>query len=162
MVILLLGCTSQDEPRASGTTEPATTTIGVATAIEEPVEETSGLIRIGPAAYELVFSCVDRGAGEILAVGVGTDINGKRVHAFVQAFVGEPYVGVEVGEGEEKVLFEPRLDVPLLFTFHQDILRFETVDFVTDLDVDNATFTPAGMGSLVVNCASFETSLPPG
>ncbi len=121
----------------------------------------SGLIRIGPAAYELDFSCVDRGAGEILAVGAGTDVNNRRVHAFVQAFVGEPYVGIEVGEGDERVLFEPRLDVPLLFTFHQDILRFENVDFVTNLDVENSTYTPAGMGSVVINCVSFETVLPP-
>ncbi len=119
-----------------------------------------GLVRVGPSAYDLVFTCVDRGAGEILAVGVGRDVNNKPVHAFVQAFVAEPYIGVEVGEPGEKVLFEPRLGVLLNFIFDHDIVRFDNVDFVTDLNIETGEFTPAGIGSVVVECRSYETELP--
>ena len=119
-----------------------------------------GLVRVGPSTYDLVFTCVDGGAGEILAVGVGRDVNNKPVEAFVQAFVGEPYVGLKVGDEGEEVLFEPRLGVLLDFTFGHDIVRFDNVDFVTDLNIDTGEYTPAGIGSVVVECRSYEAELP--
>ena len=160
MFAVVSGCSTQgdtdDTDRAE--IEQETSPASVATTIPHSV----GLIRVGPSAYDLVFTCVDGGAGEILAVGVGRDVNNKPVHAFVQAFVGEPYIGVEVGEPGEVVLFEPRLGVLLNFTFDHDIVRFDNVDFVTDLNVETGEFTPAGIGSVVVECRSYETELPAG
>ena len=155
---LVAGCSTQgdtdDTDRAE--IEQETSPASVATRIPHSV----GLVRVGPSAYDLVFTCVDGGAGEILAVGVGRDVNNKPVHAFVQAFVGEPYIGVEVGDPGEVVRFEPRLGVLLNFTFHLDIVRFDNVDFVTDLNVETGEYTPAGIGSVVVECRSYETELP--
>ena len=119
---LVAGCSTQDDAddtdgaEIEQETSPASDT----TTIPHSV----GLVRVGPSAYDLVFTCVDGGAGEILAVGVGRDINNKPVEAFVQAFVGEPYVGLKVGDEGEEVLFEPRLGVLLDFTFGHDIVRF--------------------------------------
>ncbi|MDE0701014.1 MAG: hypothetical protein F4Y27_00600 [Acidimicrobiaceae bacterium] len=124
------------------------------------IPQSVGLVRVGPSAYDLVFSCVDGGAGEILAAGVGRDVNNKPVHAFVQAYVGEPYIGLEVGEEGEEVLFEPRLGVLLDFTFEHDIIRFDNVDFVTELNIETGEYTPAGIGSVVVECRSYETEIP--
>ena len=50
----------------------------------------------------------------------------------------------------------------LNFTFDHDIVRFDNVDFVTDLNVETGEFTPAGIGSVVVECRSYETELPAG
>ena len=158
LALLISACVSEDNTETPSTSEPRN---GVQTSNETTIFAPSvGLIRIGPSAYDLTFNCVDQGANEVLAVGVGTDANGKNVHAFVQAFVGESYVGVEVGDDISSMLFEPRLEVPLEFTFQHDILRFDTVEFVTDLDVDTATYTPAGTGSVVIECNSYETELP--
>ncbi len=133
-----------------------TSSVGSTTTIPHSV----GLVRVGPSVYDLVFACVDSGAGELLAVGVGRDQNDKPVRAFVRAHVAEPYIGVEVGEEGEEVLFEPRLGVLLDFTFQHDIVRFDDVDFVAGLNIDNGEHTPAGMGSVVVECRSYETGLP--
>ena len=139
---------SRAQPEVTGSDDAATAPRSV------------GLVRIGPAAYDLTFTCVDRGAAEVLAVGVGTDVNNKPVQAFVQAFVGEPYIGVSVGDGDDRVLFEPRLGVLLDFTFDHDVVRFDAVDFVTELDFETGEYTPAGLGSAVVECRSYETGNP--
>ena len=155
---LVAGCSTQDDADDTdgAEIEQETSAASVATTIPHSV----GLVRVGPSAYDLVFTCVDGGAGEILAVGVGRDVNNKPVHAFVQAFVGEPYVGLKVGDEGEEVLFEPRLGVLLDFTFGHDIVRFDNVDFVTDLNIDTGEYTPAGIGSVVVECRSYEAELP--
>ena len=140
--------------------------IGAISDVEEPsarstkAQQSVGLVRVGPVAYDLVFSCVDGGEGEILAAGVGRDVNNKPVHAFVQAYVGEPYVGLEVGEEGEEVLFEPRLGALLDFTFDHDVIRFDNVDFVAELDIETGEYTPAGIGSVVVECRSYTTKIP--
>lgn len=135
---------------------------------ETSVPVSVGLIRIGPSAYDLTFTCFETAASgdsseDILAVGVGRDVNNKRVQAFVQASVSEPYIGVSVGEaGEagEAVRFEPRLGAPLEFTFDHNVVRFAEVDFVTDLDIETGQFTPAGTGSVVIECRSYATGTP--
>ena len=158
--VFAAGCSllgnADDEDRAPLEDEASSIESDASTTIPHSV----GLVRVGPSAYDLVFTCVDGGAGEILAVGIGRDVNNKPVQAFVQAFVGEPYVGLEVGDRGEEVLFEPRLGVLLGFTFQHDIVRFDNVDFVTDLNIETGEYTPAGMGSVVVECRSYETELP--
>lgn len=157
---LVAGCSTQDVTSDTDAAEAEQETSAISS--ETTIPYSVGIVRIGPSAYDLVFTCVDGGAGEILAVGVGRDVNNKPVQAFVQAFLAEPYIGLEVGEQVEKVRFEPRLGVPLGFTFNHDIVRFDNVDFVTDLNIDTGEFTPAGIGSVVVECRSYETEIPEG
>ncbi len=154
--VFVAGCSLLDDADDNG----ATPNVEEPAASETAAPQSVGLVRVGPAAYDLVFTCVDGGAGEILAAGVGRDVNNKPVHAFVQAYVGEPYVGLEVGEEGEEVLFEPRLGVLLDFTFEHDIIRFDNVDFVTELNIETGEYTPAGIGSVVVECRSYETKIP--
>lgn len=157
---LVAGCSTQDVTNDAHGVETEQETS--APSSETTIPHSVGLVRIGPSAYDLVFTCIDGGDGEILAVGVGRDVNNKPVEAFVQAFVTEPYIGLEVGQAGEKVRFEPRLGVPLSFTFDHDIVRFDNVDFVTDLNIETGEFTPAGIGSVVVECRSYETEIPDG
>lgn len=154
--VFVAGCSLLDDADDNDATPNVEEPAASATAVPQSV----GLVRIGPAAYDLVFTCVDGGAGEIFAAGVGRDVNDKPVHAFVQANVGEPYIGLEVGEEGEKVLFEPRLGVLLDFNFDHDIIRFDNVDFVTELNIETGEYTPAGIGSVVVECRSYETEVP--
>ena len=161
VALVVAGCSVSDEPNLG--TPPTTTTTdgGPTSSTTSTVPPSVGLVRIGPSAYDLTFTCIAPGAGEILAVGVGTDINGRRVESYVQAYVGEPFVGVVVGEGAEAVRFEPRIDRRLDFDLVDDVLRFDDVDFVSDLDLQTGAFTPAGVGSVVVECRSYEDELPP-
>lgn len=161
VALAVTGCSVTDEPNL-GTPPTTTTTVATtSTSTTTTLPPSVGLVRIGPSAYDLTFTCIAPGAGEILAVGLGTDVNGRRVESYVQAYVGEPFVGVVVGEGDNAVRFEPRIDRRLEFDLVDDVLRFDDVDFVSDLDLETGEFTPAGVGSVVVECRSYEEELPP-
>ena len=158
--VVVGGCSLQGNANDEDGAELEVSAPSITSDASTTIPHSVGLVRVGPSAYDLVFTCVDGGAGEILAAGVGRDVNNKPVHAFVQAFVGEPYVGLEVGNPGEEVLFEPRLGVLLEFTFQHDIVRFDNVDFITGLDIETGEYTPAGIGSVVVECRSYETEIP--
>ncbi len=123
-----------------------------------------GLLTVGDVQYSLGFDCYAPGAGEILAIGVGTDpLTDTRVEAYVQAFLGAPYFGVEIeAVGEEPVLYEAALERILEFSFADDVLRADDVDLVTELDLDTLSGTPAGLGSVVVECREYLDELPAG
>ncbi|NIV55700.1 MAG: hypothetical protein GWN48_09095 [Actinobacteria bacterium] len=164
VTVLATTCSVTDEPNRAeptSTTSPSATAATDSTSTTTTVPVSAGLIRIGPASYDLDVTCIAPGAGELLAVGVGRDVNDKPVEAFVQAFLGEPYVGLRVGTGQEEVLFESRLEGVLEFSIADDVLRFPEVDFVTDLDLVSGEFTPAGLGSVVIECRAYEDELPP-
>ena len=154
------GCSVQDGPTgtlAPTTTRPTTTTVATTTTAG-PVS--SAVIEIGPALYELDAVCAAGGAGEVEVAVVGTDVNGRRVVGLVRAFLGEPYVGIQVGEGDEAVLFEPRLEGVLPFEVEGAAVSFPEVDFVTGLDLETGEFVPAGLGTVTVECLEFERELP--
>ena len=92
---------------------------------------------------------------------VGADVNGLPVVGYVRAFLGAPYVALQVGEGPEAVLFEPRLEGTLPFDLTDVGVTFEEVDFVTELDLESGEFTPAGIGSVYVACLDYVRALPP-
>lgn len=160
VVGILGGCSVQDGPigeRAPTTTRASTTT---ASTTSVPALLSSAMIEIGPASYELDAVCAAGGAGEVEVAVDGVDINGRRVIGLIRAFLGEPYVGLQVGEGANAKLFEPRLEGVLTFELDDNILQFDEVDFVTELDLETGEFVPAGLGSVTVDCEEFVRDLP--
>ena len=162
--LLLVGsvsaCSVQDGPtgqRAPTTTLAATTTEATTTTAA-PLS--TAVIEIGPAIYELDAICAAGGAGEVEVALAGEDVNGRRVVGLVRAFLGEPYVGLQVGEAANAVLFEPRLEGVLPVEFVDDVLEFSEVDFVTELDLSTGEFVPAGIGTVAVECRGYERVLP--
>jgi len=170
VVLLVLGasCSVQDQPNrraeSTSTTEAVSTAPVVPADTAPPASVSVGLVTVGDARYSLDFDCFAPGAGEILAIGVGIDpITETRVEAYVQAFLGTPYLGIEVAAvGEEPVLYEAALERVLEFSFADDVLRADGVDLVVELDLDALTGTPAGVGSVVVECREFLDELPEG
>jgi hypothetical protein len=159
--LLAAGCSVQDGPtgqRAPTTTTRASTTTVATTTTTVPLS--SAVIEIGPAVYELDAVCAAGGASEVEVAVNGLDVNGKPVVGRIRAFEAEPYVGLQVGEGDEAVLFEPRLEGVLPFEFDGERLEFVDVEFVTDLDLLTGEFVPGGVGSVVVECLAFVRSLP--
>lgn len=166
IVAALGGCSINADPTTevgSTTTTTTTTTVGLVppSGPSDGTVGSSAVVRIGPARYDLSALCAAPGAGEVQVALSGTDVNGRVVAGYVQAFLGEPYIGMQVGEGDRAVLFESRLDESLTFEFANDILTFPEVHFVSGLDLDTAEFTPAGVGSVAVECAEYERELPP-
>jgi hypothetical protein len=159
-VVAAGACSVQDGPtgQRAPTTSRATTTTEATTTSAAPLS--SAIIEIGPARYELDAVCAAGGAGEVEVAVRGLDVNGLRVVGLIRAFLGEPYIGLQVGEGDDAVLFEPRLEGVLPFDLVDDMLDFPEVDFVTELDLSTGEFVPAGIGSVTVECLGFVRELP--
>jgi len=160
-LMALTGCSIQDGPtgtRAPTTTRGSTTTAETTTTTATPLS--TAVVTIGPARYELDAICAAGGAGEIAVRVEGFDVNGLPVVGQIQAFVGAPYIGLQVGEGEAAVLFEPRFEGTLDFELVANVVEFAEVDFVTELDLATGEFVPAGIGTVRVECLEYVRELP--
>lgn len=160
IAVILAACSVQDGPtgQRAPTTTRATTSTEATTTTMAPLS--SAVIEIGPARYELDAICAAGGAGEVDVRVEGFDVNGLPVVGLIRAFVAEPYIGLQVGDEGDAVLFEPRLEGTLPFEFADDILEFAEVDFVTELDLATGEFVPAGIGSVTVECLDYVRELP--
>jgi len=145
------------------TTEaPTTTALQVVTTIMNvPSEElvSIGHVSIGSVQYDFSFECWAAGAGDILALGVGEDPgSGEFTQAIVQAFFGQEYVSVLVGD--ERVL-ELAIDQPAELFVQSDTIRGSALRFV-DAQGSAGVGEALGVGSVTVECDSFAPGLPEG
>jgi hypothetical protein len=163
-VIVSGGCSVQDGPTGQRAPSPtAAPTIPTSSAEPPPTTAapvSSAVIEIGPARYELDAVCAAGGASEVEVAVTGLDVNAKPVIGLIRAFEAEPYIGLQVGDAGEAVLFEPRLEGVLPFELDGDVLEFPEVDFVTELDLATGEFVAAGVGSVTVECLTFVRELP--
>jgi hypothetical protein len=160
ILLLVSACSVQDGP--TGTANPtftATTTVAATTTTEAP--RSTAVVLIGPARYELDALCAAGGAGEVEVSLSGEDVNGLPVIGYIRGFLGEPYVSLQVGAGDDAVLFEPRLEGTLPFDLTESGVVFAEVDFVSALDLETGEFVPAGLGSAAVKCLDYVRALPP-
>ncbi|MEM7139485.1 MAG: hypothetical protein AAF548_00530 [Actinomycetota bacterium] len=161
LAVIVAACSVDDGSSDAGppTTAPASTS-STTTTTTEPAPVSTALIRIGPARYELEAVCAAGGAGEIEVSAAGSDVNGLPAAAYIRAFLTDPYVSLLVGEGDDAVFFEPRIDRVLDVELTDDGVRMAEVDFVSGLDLSTGDFTPAGLGAVEVICQGYERALP--
>jgi hypothetical protein len=165
-VLLLVACSidSSTEPEvvpaASAETTGATVATTVATTTTRPPPASEGFIRIADTVYELTVTCFATGAGEVLAIGVGTAPDtGEPVEAFVQAYLGSPYVGMRIGSGEGE-LIESSLDGSLDLYLRDDKIEASAIRFVRHLDLETGAGESVGVGQIEIDCLHYETELP--
>lgn len=140
----------------SSTEAPSSTTATT----EPPPPLSEGTVRIGDDVYELSFTCYAAGAGEVLAIGVGTKPDsGEQVEAYIQAFLGSPYVGLRIGSGEGS-LIESAFDRPLDLYLQDDQIRGSAIRFVRGLDLDSGSGEQVGIGQIEISCLHYEEDLP--
>ena len=140
--------------------------------IEEPVPETTaptstgapppppseGTVEIGETHYQFVVTCHELGAGEVVVVGAGDDpVSGGVVELYLQAFLGDPYVGLRLADG---TLIEPSLESPLDLYLQDDVIRASAIRFVQDLDLQTGSATEVGFGELEIHCYEYSNELP--
>lgn len=152
--LVAAACSVQDgagegPPDRSATSAPSTSTS--APVEEAPEAESVGLLTIDDQAFDLTADCFAPGAGELLVLAVG---DGVLVYA--EAFLGAPYLGVEI----DGALLEPSIDRPLEFSIDENVIRADDVLLVRDLDLESGESTAAGTGTLVVECRSYLDDLP--
>ena len=154
VVVVASACSVQDgsgggPPDRSPTSEPVTSSIVSAEVSLEP--ESVGLLTIDDRTFDLVADCFAPGAGEVLVLAVGED-----VEVYVEAFLESPYLAIQI----DGWLLEPSIDRPLEFSIDGGIVRVGEVLLVRDLDLESEEFTAAGTGALVVECRTFLDELP--
>ena len=141
--------------------------------IEEPVPETTaptstvappepppseGTVEIGETHYQFAVTCHELGAGEVVVTGAGDDpVSGGLVELYLQAFLGDPYIGLRLADG---TLIEPSLDSPLDLYLQDDVIRASAIRFVQDLDLDTGSATEVGFGELEIHCYEYTNELP--
>ena len=133
-------------------------------------------VTIDGDTYDFVVDCYDAGAGSVVVVGEGEEPDtaieagggeGDRseTHIFVQAFLGDSYIGVTIEPGEEggqEVVYEASLDDPLDLVLESDVISAGSITFVRNLDLATGSGSTAGDGSLRVTCGRYEAGSPPG
>lgn len=171
--LLLAACSSAAPAAAESTTSTSTT---VATTVAAPVESdvevsttiervvsselvSAGNVTIGETTYSFSFECWAAGAGDILALGVGEHPeSSEETQVIVQAFFGQPYVSVFVGESE---VLELAIDKPAELFVQSDTIRGSALRFVSASD-SAGVGDLLGLGSVTVECESFAPGLPEG
>ena len=164
VLLASVACSVDDGSQRRG--RPTSTDAEVDTAPTEPAPTTTwpasvGVVKVAEASYDITATCYAPGAGEVLAIGSAMTPDGDRVELYLQAFLGAPYVGISV-YGAQTITYEAAIDRPLTITYEADILRADDIDLVTDLDLASGDSIAAGTGSVVIECRSYESELPPG
>jgi hypothetical protein len=138
------------------TTEPGPSTV---LTVPAPHLTSPGAIDIGGTSYDFVFECYAAGAGDVLALGVGTDpVTGESTEAVVQAFLGLPYVAIVVDGG---AVFELAVDRQAELFIQQGVIHGSALRFVA-AQSEAGVGTELGLGSVSVECDDFATGLPDG
>ncbi len=169
MLLFVVACTSGAdvaEPEASSTTSTMSTTstttteVVNTTVVTVPAPEFSspGEIIIGEDTWEFVFECYAAGAGDVLALGLGSETDGAQTQAVVQAFLGAAYVAVLIGE--DRVL-ELAIDRPAELFVQGNLIRGSALRFV-DADGASGVGESLGLGTVHIDCDSFAPGLPEG
>ena len=167
LAVLVGGCSIDDGSGEASRPEPSPTTTTTRSPSPTTTADTFdsvGIVEIAGETHEIEADCHAPGAGEVLAIGLATPDDGRRIEVYLQAFLGEPYLAIAVtpAAGGETVTYEAAVDRPLEIVYDADILRVDDAALVTDLDLETGEGTDAGIGSVVVECRAYEDELPPG
>ena len=117
-----------------------------------------GRVEVGDTHYEFAVTCHDLGAGEVVVIGAGDDpLSDGLVELYLQAFLGDPYVGLRLADG---TLIEPSLDSQLDLYLQDDVIRASAIRFVRDLNLETGEATEVGFGEFEIHCYSYERESP--
>ena len=168
--VFLAGCSSAATdaapettvaPTVAPTTTPATEIEVVTTIRRVPSSELAsvGHVTVDSVQYDFAFECWAAGAGDILALGVGEDPKSdEQTQAIVQAFFGQAYVSVLIGDDR---VVELAIDQPADLFVQADTIRGSALRFV-DAQGAAGVGEPLGLGTVTVECNGFAPGLPEG
>ena len=156
-VLGFAACASTDDGAIVSTTVSASTAAAPGSAGQEP-PRSEGTVEVGDTIYRLAVSCYAPGAGDLLVLGVGEDPDSDGfVEMYLQAFLGDPYIGLRLGDG---TLLESSLDGPLDLYLQDDVIRASAIRFVEGLDLGTGEATEVGFGELEIFCSGYAKELP--
>tara|TARA_Y100000590_G_scaffold462158_1_gene625562 strand:- start:937 stop:1440 length:504 start_codon:yes stop_codon:yes gene_type:complete len=137
--------------------EPVVTTT---TRAPGPEVKTNGWVQVGDQTFDLFFTCYSPGAGDVAAIGVGEEASSSQnVEVLIQGFLGQPYVGVTVGES---ILYESMLEGSLEVFVHDGTISAGAIEWTRGLDLESGRGERVGYGAVFVSCAEYIHDLPEG
>lgn len=174
-LVLVAGCSSTNTDVAGVSTSVPTTTTTSTTTTVAPVVETDapelepiiipgselrspGTITVDDVEHAFVFECYAGGAGDVLALGVGTGDTDPGTQAVVQAFFGNPYVAIQFADGS---VFELAIDRQAELFLQGSDIRGSALRFVQS-GASSGVGDAAGLGAVTVACDGFAPGLPDG
>lgn len=156
LAVIAIGCASSDGPTTVAV-DPTTSTAPPTTApdVTAPGHDSVATVVIADQTWEFDASCALPGEGEVIVWGTGEDPEtGRPAELLLEASAAAPYVGISAGGR----LLEAALDGPLVLTVDAGTVRGDDITFVADADIETGEGTPAGQGSVLVECAGYESS----
>tara|TARA_B110000438_G_C15759584_1_gene626679 strand:+ start:363 stop:875 length:513 start_codon:yes stop_codon:yes gene_type:complete len=158
MTALLVGASCGGDETKSERVEAEPSVIPTSTMTVVPELVTNGWIQLGELSFDLEFTCYSPGAGDVTAIGIGKHPdNGQWVEALIQGFLGQPYVGLTIGES---VRYEASLDSPLEVFVHDGTISAGAIEWVRGLDLDSGVGERVGYGAVFVSCSEYVHDLP--
>ena len=151
------GCAdTADGPLVSD--EAASGEVVTTTAAPPEPPRSEGTAKIGEVEYEFTVTCQDRGAGDVVVLGVGADpVSGSLVELYLEASFVDPYIGLRLADG---TLIEPSLESPLDLYLQDDVIRASAIRFVRDLNLATGEATEVGFGDFEIHCDNYAREPP--
>ena len=145
-----------DDPVVAEEAGAVASAVPAATLPQDPRSE--GTVKIGETVYRFNVTCYAPGAGEVVVLGAaGNPASGSLVELYLQAFLGDSYVGLRLADGTR---IEPSLDSPLDLYLQDDVVRASAIRFVRDLNLETGEATDVGFGELEIHCNDYSEELP--
>jgi len=152
LMLAVAACSSADDPVTVPTSAAPSTTTSV------PVGSghlSSAVVTIEAETWQFEASCALPGEDEVLVWGSGEDPStGLPSELLLEASAASPYVGITTGGR----LLEAAVDGPLILTIDAGTIVGRDIQFVADADIDTGVGTPAGVGSVRVECSDYVSS----
>ena len=163
-LFIATGCLTLDESLDDSAVTTPTTSAAVNDNVGDDVDDdidddvdddtgSTGLVSVAGRDYSFDVTCYDVGAGEVLALGSGSDDSGP-TELYVRSFLGEPYIGLRLSNG---TLVESTLDAPLELFLQDDVIRASALRLATGLDLETGQSSELGFGTVEVACNSYKT-----
>jgi hypothetical protein len=120
--------------------------------------DSKATVVVGDANFELRAACYEAD-GELTVVGEGTDPgSGKPIKGMIRG-PSAAYVGLMFGNDE--YIYEADANADPTLERDGNRLAGDGITFVRDIDLDSAEGSPAGTGSVLVECKSIKTGTAP-
>lgn len=143
----------------TSTTEPRPDDIDDAPTTEAPPGSTA-YVRIDDTAFDLAAQCHALDGDQVVITGLTRGAHPPRVELFVQAHTEGAYVGIIVTDDGDSTTYEPALDHPPRVERLDDVYRIDEIALRADLDLTTGEGIDAGVGTVVVECATYTEGLP--
>ena len=118
-----------------------------------PTPDSQGTVAIDGSTYSFDVTCRSTSPSEIVVAGTGNHPDNRgTVELYAEVGV-DPYIGIRLEDG---TLIEPDLSSPIVFHVSGDTITSDDILFVRDLDLQTGRGILIGIGTVAIECLTYE------